>query len=46
MRQLGTAAAELLLRRMAEPEAPPRAVTLATKLMVRASCGCPGARGR
>jgi LacI family transcriptional regulator len=45
MRQLGTAAAELLLRRMAEPEAPPRAVTLATKLMVRASCGCPGAGG-
>jgi len=44
MRQLGTAAVELLLRRIAEPEGPPMAVTLPTELVVRASCGCPGRR--
>ena len=42
MRQLGSAAVDLLLRRIAEPDAAPRAITLPTMLVVRSSCGCRG----
>jgi len=42
MRQLGARAAELLLRRVDDPEQPPEAVVLPTRLVVRQSCGCPG----
>jgi LacI family transcriptional regulator len=40
MRRLGAAAAELLLRRIDDPYAEPRAVVLPTHLVVRRSCGC------
>jgi LacI family transcriptional regulator len=39
--QLGAAAADLLLRRIAEPEAPAREVVLAAKLVVRGSVSTP-----
>jgi DNA-binding LacI/PurR family transcriptional regulator len=38
-RDIGEAAAELLLARIAEPERPVRHVVLATRLVIRASCG-------
>lgn len=37
--ELGHTAAELLLERLGDPERVPRQVVLATRLMVRASCG-------
>jgi LacI family transcriptional regulator len=40
MRRLGACAVELLLRRIEDPDADPEVVVLATKLVVRASCGC------
>jgi LacI family transcriptional regulator len=41
MRRLGAYAVELLLlRRIESPDADPDAVVLATKLVVRSSCGC------
>jgi DNA-binding LacI/PurR family transcriptional regulator len=40
MRRLGAYAVELLLRRIENPDADPDAVVLATKLVVRSSCGC------
>ena len=42
MRQLGTSAVELLLHRIADPDAPPDAIVLPTRLVVRQSCGCAG----
>jgi DNA-binding LacI/PurR family transcriptional regulator len=38
---VGAAAAQLLLDRLADPGRPVRRVTLATKLVLRASCGAP-----
>jgi len=40
MRQLGAVAVELLLRRIDDPNAEPKAVELPTHLVVRRSCGC------
>ena len=40
IRRLGACAVELLLRRIEDPDADPEVVVLATKLVVRASCGC------
>jgi hypothetical protein len=40
MRQLGLVAVELLLRRIDDPNAEPKAVELPTYLVVRRSCGC------
>ena len=37
--ELGRTAAQLLLERLADPSRVPRQVVLATRLMVRASCG-------
>ncbi|MGI9464845.1 MAG: LacI family DNA-binding transcriptional regulator [Aestuariivirgaceae bacterium] len=39
--KIGQIAAETLLTRLAEPDTPPRHITLAPKLVVRASCGGP-----
>jgi LacI family transcriptional regulator len=39
--KIGRIAAECLLRRIAEPDAPPMRVTLQPRLMVRESCGPP-----
>ena len=39
-RQLGAVAVELLLRRIGDPHAEPKAVELPTHLVVRRSCGC------
>lgn len=43
--RLGVAAAELLLRRIADPDAPLREVVLAAQLAVRGSIGAPRGRG-
>jgi LacI family transcriptional regulator len=40
MRRLGAVAVELLLRRIDDPDAEPKAVELPTHLVVRRSCGC------
>jgi LacI family transcriptional regulator/LacI family repressor for deo operon, udp, cdd, tsx, nupC, and nupG len=37
--EMGAAAAQLLLERVADPQRPVRRVVLATKLVVRGSCG-------
>jgi LacI family transcriptional regulator len=39
--ELGVRVVQLLLRRMKEPEAPPRKHVLSTRLVLRRSCGCP-----
>jgi LacI family transcriptional regulator len=41
--ELGAAAAELLLKRLDRPEAPPEHLLLPTRLVVRQSCGAGGA---
>jgi LacI family transcriptional regulator len=43
---LGEAAADLLLQRIAAPAAPIRRIILEPRLIVRASCGAPGAAAR
>lgn len=43
--KIGRTAAEMLLRRIAEPDAPPMRVTLEPRLVVRESCGGPRAGG-
>ena len=40
--EIGQTAAELLLKRLAEPDRPTREVILKGKLIVRQSCGCQG----
>lgn len=41
MLRLGARAVEVLLERIADPDAPPRDVQLETRLVLRRSCGCP-----
>ena len=38
---IGQTAAEMLLKRIAEPNRPTRQVVLSHKLIIRQSCGCP-----
>jgi LacI family transcriptional regulator len=38
--EIGRQAARMLLERLADPAAPPRALILPTELVVRRSCGC------
>lgn len=42
MRELGEKSVQLLLARIADPEAPRQSVELPTQLVVRRSCGCRG----
>jgi DNA-binding LacI/PurR family transcriptional regulator len=42
MRLLGERACSMLLERIADPTRPRRAERLATRLIVRESCGCAG----